>query len=45
MNVDIVIVNGTCDDLTVTWKVDWNSEYGMFKNLPIPFSTAEKETI
>ena len=30
VNVDVTIVNGTCNNLTVAWKVDWTSEYGTF---------------
>ena len=30
VNVDVRIANGTCNDITVTWKVDWTSEYGTF---------------
>ena len=29
VNMKITVANGTCSDLVVTWKVDWELEYGM----------------
>ena len=30
---------GNCSDLTLTWKVDWETAYGLCKNLTKKFST------